>query len=276
MATLCRLTPVSRFLAWNSSRPLHTGSVLRAGHSKWQNIRHDKAKNDAKKSREAYALSTRITASVKSGGVDANAQLATLMEKAKKLNITKKIIENAIKRGTGELTQEGTATTDVTYEFMGPGGVAFIIEATTDNKNRTVGFVKHAMSKFNASLSPCQYLFQRKGEIVFEPKENEDLDEVLEVAIDVGAEDVDHFKDPENEYEGQKLFRIITEPADLNLVSNALSELGYKLKDSKSVFVADADNEVDYPEEHEKALGKCLELLDEVDEVTNYYSNIRD
>lgn len=221
-------------------------------------------------------MATRITTSVKLGGVEGNAQLVTLMEKAKKLNITKKIIENAVKRGTGELSNDGTQSSDVTYEFMGPGGVAFIVEATTDNKNRTIGLVKHAMSKFNASMSPCQYLFQRKGEIVFEPlSAEEQLDDVLDAAIEVGAEDVEDYVDNEGEYDGERLFRIITEPNDLNAVSNNLSKRGYKLRDSKTVFLADADNEVDFPDDQEKGMNKCLELLDDVSEVTNYYTNIR-
>lgn len=260
-----------------SARTIHTTAPLLAGHSKWQNIRHDKAKNDAKKSKEAYAMATRITTSVKLGGVEGNAQLLTLMEKAKKLNVTKKIIENAVKRGTGELSNDGAATFEVTYEFMGPGGVAFIVEANTDNKNRTVGLVKHAMSKFNALMSPCQYMFQRKGEILFDPLEkDEDLDAVLEVAIDIGAEDVEEFADPEEEYPGEQLFRIVADPSDVNSVSNALSERGYKLRDSKTVYIANADTEVDYPEELEKSLSKTIELLDDISEVTNYYSNIRD
>lgn len=271
------LVQALRKAAPGSFRALHTTRPVLAGHSKWQNIRHDKAKNDAKKSKEAYAMATRITTSVKTGGVEGNAQLLTLMEKAKKLNVTKKIIENAIKRGTGELANEGALTSEVTYEFMGPGGVAFIVEANTDNKNRTVGLVKHAMSKFNASLSPCQYMFKRKGEILFDPLEKgEELDTVLEVAIDIGAEDVEEFADPEEEYVGERLFRIVTDPSDLNTVSNSLSEKGYKLRDSKTVFIADPDTEVDYPEELEKSLSKTLELLDDISEVTNYYSNIRD
>ncbi|KAM9903162.1 hypothetical protein OXX79_003528 [Metschnikowia pulcherrima] len=260
----------------HGQRFLQTSSSLLAGHSKWQNIRHDKAKNDAKRSKEAFFMATRITASVKSGGVDGNAQLATIIEKARKANITKKIIDNAIKRGTGEATGGATQTFDVMYEFMGPGGVAFIVEANTDNKTRTIGLVKHAMSKFNAALSPCQYIFQRKGEIVFEPQTaDETFDEIFEAAIDVGAEDVVEFEDTENEYDGEKLYKIITDPGELNAVSNSLSQKGYKLKDSKTTFIADADNEVDFPEGLEKSMAKCLELLDDTAEVTNYYTNIR-
>lgn len=258
-------------------RLIHSTSFLAAGHSKWQNIRHDKAKNDAKKSKDAHTLATRITASVKQGGVDGNSQLVMLLEKARKMCITKKILENAIKRGTGEASSDGTQMHDVTYEFMGPGGIAFIVEATTDNKTRTVSFVKHALSRINATLSPCQYMFQKKGEIIFEPLTSEEqLDDALEVAIDVGAEDVEDFVDVEEEYSGERLFRILTDPNDLHAVSNNLSEKGYKLKDSKLTYIADADSEVDFPELLTKGMKKCVELLDEINDVTNYYSNIRD
>ncbi|OBA21959.1 DUF28-domain-containing protein [Metschnikowia bicuspidata var. bicuspidata NRRL YB-4993] len=257
-------------------RLLHGSCMRAAGHSKWQNIRHDKAKNDAKKLKEAFTMVTRIMASVKLGGVDSNAQLATLVEKARKANITKKIIDNAIKRGLGESTGSTVQTFEVMYEFMGPGGVAFIVEANTDNKTRTIGLVKHALSKFNAALSPCQYIFQRKGEIVFEARSGSELfDEIFEAAIDVGAEDVVEFEDVENEYDGEALYKITTDPADLNAVSNRLSEKGYKLRDSKTTFVADPDSEVDFPEGLEKSMAKCIDLLDDTAEVTNYYTNIR-
>ncbi|GEQ72383.1 hypothetical protein JCM33374_g6070 [Metschnikowia sp. JCM 33374] len=257
-------------------RCFHGTSLVSAGHSKWQNIRHDKAKNDAKKSKEAFAMATRITTSVKQGGVDGNAQLVTLIEKARKANITKKIIDNAIKRGTGEGTGNAAQTFEVMYEFMGPGGVAFIVEANTDNKTRTIGLVKHALSKFNAALSPCQYIFQRKGEVVFEPASaSESFDEIFEVAIEVGAEDVVEFDDLDGEYDGETLYKIITDPSDLNAVSNSLSERGYKLRDSKTTFIADGESEVDFPEGLEKSMAKCIELLDDTAEVTNYYTNIR-
>lgn len=261
-----------------AARGFGTSAFLCAGHSKWANIRHDKAKNDAKKSREAYAMATRIANSVKVGGVEGNAELVTLMEKAKKLNVGKKIIENAIKRGLGELSSDSlTKLSDVTYEFMGPGGIAFVIEASTDSKTRTIGLVKHAMSKANASLSPCLYMFQRKGEIIFEPKTPEEtIDDVLEVAIDIGAEDVEEYVDVEGEYVGEQLFRIITDPSEVTQVSNSLSGQGYKLKDTKTLYLADSDNQVDFPEEFEKALNKAIGMLDDIPEITNYYTNIRE
>lgn len=259
------------------SRHFHISNYVAAGHSKWQNIRHDKAKNDAKKSKDAHSLATRITASVKQGGVDGNSQLATLLEKARKMCILKKILDNAVKRGTGEATNDGLQMHDVTYEFMGPGGIAMIVEASTDNKTRSVGYVKHALSRINATLSPCQYMFQKKGEIIFEPiSADEQVDDVLEVAIDVGAEDVEEYNDTEGEYNGERLFRIVTEAAELHVVSNNLSEKGYKLRDSKHSYIADADNQVDFPELLTKGMKKCIQELDEINDVTNYYSNIRD
>lgn len=255
---------------------LHSSTFLLAGHSKWQNIRHDKAKNDAKKSKEAYNIANRIQSSVRVGGVEGNAQLATLIEKAKKLNIAKRIVENAIKRGTGEISPEG-AIYDVSYEFMGPGGVACIVEASTDNKNRTIGLVKHALSKFNASLSPCQYLFERKGYVIYQPKsEDETLEDALELAIELLAEDVELYDDPDNEYNGQKLFKVITSPSELQNVSNQLSQRGYKLIDSATGYFANDDTTVPFPEGHEKPFSKAVDLLEDIPEVTNYYWNIKD
>lgn len=262
-------------LGLTPQRLFGTTSRAWAGHSKWQNIRHDKAKNDAKKSREASILATRIEASVRAGGSDANAQLDTLVEKAKKLNVTKKIIENAIKRGLGEIAVDGPVKQEVLYEFMGPAGVAFIVVANTDNKARTVSTVKLAMSRFNASLSPCAYLFQRKGEIIFKPLQSQEFDDVFEMAIEIGAEDVEPYEDVQQEYDDTELFRIVTDPAQLRDISNELVKAGYTLKDVKTSLIADADNEVDLPEELSKGLNKCLEELDAIPEIIDYYSNLR-
>lgn len=255
-------------------RNIHSTSIAFAGHSKWANIRHDKAKNDAKRSKEASMLASKIETSVRIGGVEANAQLDTLVEKAKKLNVTKKIIESAIKRGTGEVSHDGPATSEVQYEFVGPGGVAFIITATTDNKARTVSLVKSTMKEFNASLSPCQYLFQRKGEIVFESEET--LDDIFEVAIDIGAEDVEEFVDEEKEYDSEKLFKVVTDPSDLFVVSNELVKRGYKLMEATTNFVADKENEVEFPEEYQKGFRKAMEGLENITEVEEYWTNIKE
>lgn len=257
---------------WNKC--FNTSSTVPAGHSKWNNIRHDKAKNDAKKSREAYALATRIETSVKNGGVAGNAQLVTLMEKARKMNVTKRIIDNAVKRGTGEIAPEGKLS-EVIYEFMGPGGAAFIIEANTDNKSRTIGMVKHAMTRFNASLSPCQYMFQKKSWILFSPRSKlETLDQIFELAIDLGAEDVEQCEDPESENNSEPLYKIFTDPSQAHKMANDLSAKGYKLRDTATGYVANPDAQISLDEENQKSLKKALEHLEDIPEITNYFSNV--
>lgn len=246
-----------------------------AGHSKWANIRHDKAKNDAKRSKLAYQLATKIETAVRLGGAEANASLDTLIEKAKKLSITKKVIESAIKRGTGEVVKDGPALLEVLYEFVGPNGISFVIVANTDNKARTVSMVKNAMGKMGANMSPCMYLFERKGEVIFEPKDNEDLDGVLEVAIDIGAEDVDEYRDPE-EFGDAVMFRMITEPLDLHAIANSVSELGYKLRDLRTSYLASSDNLVDFPEDLQGKFAKSIDELDAIPEIVDYYTNIRE
>ena len=260
------------------NRGFHCGSTFFAGHSKWANIRHDKAKNDAKRSKQAAQMAFYITNSVRTHGIDGNPQLSTLLDKAKKLNVTKKIIDNAVKRGTGEITSEVSLTQEVTYEFMGPGAVAIIVEANTDNKNRTIALVKHAMGQFNALQSGCQYLFNKKGSVILEPKDPlETLDDLLEVAIEVGAEDVEEYKDDEGEYsENTKLFRLFAEPNETNALSKELVNKGYKLKDISIGYFAQTESLVEFPEEHSKGFLKAIKELDEIAEVTNYYTNIQD
>lgn len=255
-------------------RPFSTTPLVWAGHSKWANIRHDKAKNDAKRLKLAYQLATKIETTVRLGGADANASLDTLVEKAKKLSITKKVIELAIKRGLGEITKDGPAVLEVLYEFVGANGMSFVIVANTDNKARTVSLVKNAMGKMGANLSPCMYMFDRKGEVIFDPKQGEEVDDVLEVAIDIGAEDVDEFRDPE--YGDAVKFRIITDPLDLHTIANKVSELGYKLQDSRVSYLAQPDSLVEFPEDLEKQFGKAMDELDNIPEIVDYYSNLKE
>jgi YebC/PmpR family DNA-binding regulatory protein len=260
-------------LSRTSARSLHCGAPLSAGHSKWANIRHDKAKNDARRAKEAYQMALRITLCVRQAGTEGNAQLATLMDKAKKLNVTKKIIEAAVRRGSGESAGDALQTHDVVYEFRGPGGVAVIVEATTDNKTRTVSLVKHAMSKFGAHNGACQYLFRRQGWVVFAPPPGASADDVLELAIDVGADDVAEWED--EEYGGEPaVYRVVADPLAMLAVANGLAAAGCRLLDVAQGWEADEAATVAFPEGHEKAFQKAVDLLDEVQEVTNYYTNI--
>ena len=118
-------------------------------------------KNDSKKSKEATLISIRIESCVRTGGKEGNSRLEQLLEKAKSLNVQKSLIERAIKRGSGELT-DASQQQEVQYEFMGPGGVAVMVNALTDNKARTVSLVKNAMAYFQASLSSCAFMFDKK------------------------------------------------------------------------------------------------------------------
>lgn len=255
-----------------SARGFSTTQTFFAGHSKWQNIRHDKAKNDAKRSKHATTIATRIEATVKQNGALSNAQLEMLLDQAKNLNITKKIIENAIKRGLGEIEFDGPVKQEVLYEFIGPGGIAFIVLANTDNKARTVAYVKAAMTKINASLSPIGYLFNKKGEIIVDSSLS--LDEMLDVAIEIGADDVEHFEDLDSDYNSDSLFKFITDPDQVHEIANNVSSQGLKLKDVKTSFIPDDLVEL-HESLEEKHLTKCLAELDAVPELVDYYTNLK-
>ncbi|KAG5417224.1 hypothetical protein I9W82_004857 [Candida metapsilosis] len=249
-----------------------------AGHSKWANIKHDKAKNDAKKSKEATLIATKIESCVRIGGKEANASLEQLLDKAKKLNVSKQVVSNAIKRGAGELNDGAANQSEVTYEFMGPGGVAVIVSAITDNKARTVMRVKSAMAYFQASLSPCNFMFEKKGEILIEPKpgSDESFDDVFEVALELGAEDFEEVEFPDEFIPDKmyKFYRIICDPLEIHRLSNELSAKGYKLHESAVRYIANKDGEVQFPEEYAKGFNRALDNLDQTPEVLDYYTNI--
>ncbi|CAI5756447.1 unnamed protein product [Candida verbasci] len=250
-----------------------------AGHSKWQNIRHDKAKNDLKKSKEATLLATKIESCVRGGGkeVKFNATLEQLLEKAKRLNITKQVIDKAIKRGAGEIESD-TKQVETQYEFIGPDGVALILTALTDNKARTVAKVKTALTQFQANLSPCSYMFEKKGEIILYAKQDEKFDDVFDVVLELGAEDVEEieFNDQHQQDKLHKLYRIICEPNEIHSLSNELTAKGYKLFDSSVRYISNPDSQVDFPEENSKGYFKAINEIDSIVEITDIFTNIKD
>lgn len=273
---------IKTLFARNPSRIRNTNlgfsytSLRFAGHSKWANIRHDKAKNDSKKSKEATLISIRIESCVRTGGKEGNSRLEQLLEKAKSLNVQKSLIERAIKRGSGELT-DASQQQEVQYEFMGPGGVAVMVNALTDNKARTVSLVKNAMAYFQASLSSCAFMFDKKGEIIFLPKDDkETFDDVFEVALDIGAEDVEEveFDDEFIPDKKHKFYRLLCEANDINQVANDLTSKGYKLHESAVRYIANTDSQVAYPEELSKGYLRAIDNLDQLADVTDYYTNI--
>lgn len=163
-----------------------------AGHSKWANIKFRKEAQDAKRGKIFTKLIKEITVAAKLGGGDpeSNPRLRTAIQKAKQNNMPMKNIENAIKKGTGELP--GVVYEEITYEGYGPGGVAVMVECMTDNKNRTVGEIRHLFSKHGGNLGETgcvSYLFEKKG-IIRVPAEKYNEEDIMMMVIDAGAEDV--------------------------------------------------------------------------------------
>jgi len=235
-----------------------------AGHSKWANIRHRKAAQDAKRGKIYTKLAREITVAAREGGGDPekNPRLRAAIEKARKFNMPKENIERAIKRGTGEL--KGETYEEVTYEGYGPGGVAIIVKCLTDNRNRTASEVRHVFSKHGGNLgtSGCvSYLFERKG-VITVPADKFDEETVMMAAIEAGAEDVVN--------EGEK-FVIYTEPSELETVRKGLVDAGVEVEEAKLDLIPTTTTRVE-GETAQKVL-KLLMALEDLDDVQEVYSN---
>ncbi len=237
-----------------------------AGHSKWHNIRHKKAKMDAKRGQLFTKLLREITVAARQGGGDPefNPRLRIAIEKAKKANMPIENIERAIKRGTGEL--EGVSYEEVVYEGYGPEGVAVIVECLTDNRNRTTAEVRHIFTKHGGNLgaSGCvSFLFEEKG-VIYVPKSKYDEETIFEKAIEAGAEDV--IMDDDEYYE------IRTEPKELYSVKENLEKEGVEIEKAEITRIPTTTVEVKDPEKAEKLL-KLLDALEDSDDVQKVYSN---
>src|ERR1043165_9217473 len=192
-----------------------------AGHSKWANIKHRKAAADAKKGKVFTRLIKEITVAAKLGGADANAnpRLRLAMDKAREANMTKDSVQNAIKRGAGQL--DGVSYDEIRYEGYGPGGAAIMVDCMTDNRTRTVAEVRHAFTKNGGNLGAdgsVAYLFKHCGQFIFAPGTSEDR--VMEAGLDAGAEDVVKHDDGSVE--------LICAPGDFVAVKDALEKAGLK------------------------------------------------
>ncbi len=235
-----------------------------AGHSKWANIRHRKAAQDAKRGKIYTKLAREITVAAREGGGDPekNPRLRAAIEKARKFNMPKENIERAIKRGTGEL--QGESYEEITYEGYGPGGVAVIVKCLTDNRNRTASEVRHVFSKYGGNLgtSGCvSYLFNRKGVITVDA-EKYDEETVMMAAIEGGAEDVVREEDK---------FVIYTEPSELEQVRKAVIDAGIEIEEAKLDLIPTTTTRVE-GETAQKVL-KLLMALEDLDDVQEVYSN---
>ena len=235
-----------------------------AGHSKWSNIKHRKAGQDAKRAKVFTKIIRELTVAARDGGgnVEDNPGLRTVVDKAKAAQMPKDTMERAIARGAGG--QDGAELVPLTYEGYGPGGVAILVETMSDNRNRTVAEVRHAFSKAGGNLGTdgsVAYLFDRKGQIHFEPGTSED--DVMEIAIESGADDVELDEDGS--------ISVQTTPVDYLNVKDALVAGGLEPAASEVAMIAQTYSDLDV-ETAEKVM-RLVDALEDLDDVTNVYSN---
>ena len=241
-----------------------------SGHSKFANIKHKKEKNDAAKSKIFTIIGREIAVAVKEGGSDPanNSRLRDVIAKAKANNMPNDTIERGIKKAAGEL---GTVNYEfVTYEGYGPGGIAIIVDALTDNKNRTASNVRNAFTKGNGSIGTqvcVSYMFDQKGQIIIDREECDmDPDELMMLALDAGAED---FSEEEDSFE------ILTTPDDFSAVRQKLEEEGIPMASADVTMIP--QNYVALTDETAlKQLNRTLDMLDEDDDVQAVYTNLEE
>ena len=236
-----------------------------AGHNKWSKVKHIKAKEDAKKSKIFTKHVRAIMTAARQGGgnPDANAALRLAIERAKADAMPMQNIQRAIDKATGNL--EGVTLSEVSYEGYGPGGVAIMVECLTDNKNRTVAEIRHAFKKAGGSLGTSgsvAWMFEKKGIVVVSRSDKDD--EVMEVAIEAGAEDIKEL---------DEVLVIESSPEDFNNVLEAVSGIdGIEIIESNVQLVATNESEVD--DEIAEKVEKLIEVLEELDDVQNVIHNM--
>ncbi len=238
-----------------------------SGHSKFANIKHKKEKNDAAKGKIFTIIGREIAVAVKEGGPDPanNSKLRDIIAKAKANNMPNDTIDRGIKKAAGDANSVNYEV--VTYEGYGPNGTAIIVDALTDNKNRTAANVRNAFTKGhgNVGTQGCvSYMFDKKGQIIIAKEDYEtDPDELMMTALDAGAED---FSEEEECYE------IITAPEDFSVVRQALEDAGIPMAEAEVTMIP--QNYVELTDEQDiKNIQRTLDLLDEDDDVQMVYHN---
>jgi YebC/PmpR family DNA-binding regulatory protein len=235
-----------------------------SGHSKWSTIKRKKGAVDARRGKIFTKLIREISTAARLGGGDAdsNPRLRLAMDKARAANMPKDNIERAIRKGTGEGGSESYE--ECVYEGYGPGGVAVLVEALTDNKNRTVGEVRHAFSRHGGNLgaSGCvSYLFEKKGLLSFD-REGLDTDALLEAALEAGADDV---------VESEDNVDVVTSPSSLEPVRAALVERGFAPDDVRLGMEPTTMVKLSGKDAH--AMLELADALDDLDDVQNVFAN---
>ena len=234
-----------------------------AGHSKWANIKHKKAATDAKRGKIFTRLIKEITVAARLGGGDSsmNPRLRLAIDKARDQNMPKDTIDNAVKRGAGQL--DGVAYEEIRYEGYGPGGAAVMVDCLSDNRIRTVAEVRHAFAKNGGNLGTdgsVAFLFKHCGQFVFAPGTSEE--KVLEAALEAGAEDVSANDDGSVE--------VVSSPADFVAVKNGLAKAGLKPDLAEVTMKATAENVLKGDEAGR--MQKLLEALENIDDVQEVYT----
>lgn len=237
-----------------------------AGHSKWANIKHKKAKADEKRGKIFTKIGRELMVAAKQGGPDpeANPRLKAVIQKAKAANMPNDNIMRNIQKATGG--GDSTNYEEAVYEGYGPGGVAILLNIMTDNRNRTAGEIRHVFSRNGGSLGETgcvAWMFDSKGIINLALREDDDPDTVLLEALEAGAEDVSI---------NDGIAEIITTPEDLDTVREALVGAGYQLQSAEYTKVPQNTVEINDPEQAKQVL-KLMDLLEDHDDVQDVYAN---
>ncbi len=236
-----------------------------SGHSKWHSIKHKKARVDAARGKIFTRLIKELTVAARIGGGDAdmNPRLRTAIQAAKAANMPAKNIDNAIKKGTGELP--GVVYEEVIYEGYGPGGAALYINVLTDNKNRTVAEIRHLLSKHGGNLgeSGCvAWMFEKKGLIKVD-KSNYDEEELFLISVEAGADDLNSDDD--------ELYEIYTDPDQLETVQTELEKNSVVISSAERTMIP--QNTIKLEDKTAENMLKLMETLDDHDDIQEIYAN---
>lgn len=235
-----------------------------AGHSKWANIKHRKAAQDAKRGKLFTKHIREITVAAREGGGDpaSNAALRIAVDKALGVNMTRDTVERAIKRGTGDL--DGVTYEEMTYEGYASGGIAIMVECSSDNKNRTVAEVRHAFSKYNGSMGTSgsvAYMFQSLGSIIM--AEGVDEEAVMEVALEAGADDIVSHEDG--------VVEVTCSPSEYVALMQALEKADIAVAESE--LTKRAENEITLSDDDAEKVLKLVDALEDLDDVVEVFTN---
>lgn len=238
-----------------------------SGHSKFSNIKHKKEKADAQKGKAFTKLGRELVVAIKEGGPDpvSNGKLRDVIAKCKANNMPNDTIQRSIKKAAGE--DSNVVYEAITYEGYGPGGIAVIVEALTDNKNRTAANVRHAFSKNggNMGTTGCvSYMFDKKGQIIVEKSDDIDEDELMMQVLDFGAEDFNAEED--------EAYEILTAPEDFSSVREQMEEAGIPILSADISMIPQNWSEAD--DDTAAMMEKMLDQLDEDDDVQNVWHNM--